>query len=165
MTQDLESSLDRRDRLELRAWLRLLTCTTIISARVRQSLREKFATTLPRFDVLAQLARVPKGLLMSELSQRLMVTGGNVTALVDRLETEGHVSRESDKSDRRKQIIRLTDQGHRRFEAMAPAHQTWIDDMLAGMDRQQLENFYALLGALKTSIESASQRPPRSATP
>jgi hypothetical protein len=53
---------------ELRLWLRLLTCTQLIETQVRAGLRERFDTTLPRFDLMAQLERSPAGLKMNELS-------------------------------------------------------------------------------------------------
>src|SRR5215470_11113610 len=76
---DRETADDERDHTSLRLWLRLLTCTTLIENRVRGKLREDFETTLPRFDLMAQLARHPDGLKMGELSKLMMVTGGNVT--------------------------------------------------------------------------------------
>src|SRR6478735_2858684 len=81
----------------LRSWLRLLECSTLVEGEVRRRLRDEFDTTLPRFDLLAQLdlaqrERVP-GLTMSELSRRLMVTNGNLTSLVERLVHERLISR------------------------------------------------------------------------
>src|SRR4030095_8969398 len=75
----------------LRLWLRLLTCTQIIEKQVRGGLRAQFDTTLPRFDLMAQLERSPEGLKMNELSRRMMVTGGNVTGITDQLAAEGLV--------------------------------------------------------------------------
>ncbi|MEP6992345.1 MAG: hypothetical protein ABJA80_15545, partial [bacterium] len=67
----------------LRTWLRLLTCSNLVERAVRRRLRDDFDTTLPRFDVLAQLDAAARdavqGLTMSELSRRLMVTNGNLT--------------------------------------------------------------------------------------
>ena len=59
------------DKLELRVWLRLLTCTNLIEARgPHAGCASNFDTTLPRFDLLAQLDRAPEGLTMGELSRR-----------------------------------------------------------------------------------------------
>ncbi len=69
----------------LRLWLRLLTCATTIEKKARAMLTLRFGTTLPRFDVLAALDRAPDGLTMSELSEHLLVSNGNVTAIVSRL--------------------------------------------------------------------------------
>ena len=91
----------RRDHDALRLWLRLLTCTLLIERSVKTRLRESFAMTLPRFDLMAQLERAPGGLKMSELSRRLMVTGGNVTGLTDQLVGEGLVERRRVPGDRR----------------------------------------------------------------
>src|ERR1700704_6699339 len=88
---DRETIARADDPRALRIWLRLLTCTQLIERQVRSRLREQFSTTLPRFDLLAQLERHREGLKMNELSRLLMVTGGNVTAIVDQLEKEGLV--------------------------------------------------------------------------
>ena len=110
---DREFIARREDHSALRIWLRLLTCTQLIERRVRSGLREEFGTTLPRFDLMAQLERHREGLKMNELSRLLMVTGGNVTAIVDQLEKEGLVERLDDAADRRAFRIRLTRQGVR----------------------------------------------------
>ena len=70
---------------ELRLWLRLLTCTTLIEGEVRGRLRERFDVTLPRFDLMAQLDKAPEGMTLSDVSKRMMVSNGNVTGLVERL--------------------------------------------------------------------------------
>jgi DNA-binding MarR family transcriptional regulator len=156
---DRESALRHGDKLELKLWLRLLTCTNLIEANVRNLLRENFDTTLPRFDLLAQLDRAPKGLTMGELSSRLMVSGGNVTGLVEALRREGMVARKAHPGDRRSQIIRLTAKGRRFFDAMTPVHEQWIDRLLARMSRVDMEALFALLGKLKLSTHSQGDAP------
>ena len=123
---DRETIARAGDHRALRVWLRLLTCTQLIERRVRARLRERFATTLPRFDLMAQLERHPEGLKMSALSRRLMVTGGNVTAIVDQLEKEGLVERLAEPADRRAFCIRLTRAGDKSFAEMARAHEEWV---------------------------------------
>ena len=98
--EDRESGSRADDHRALRLWLRLLTCTQLIEGQVRGRLRERFATTLPRFDLMSQLERHPQGLKMNELSRRMMVTGGNVTGIVDQLAAEGLVERQADAADR-----------------------------------------------------------------
>src|SRR3954463_8330690 len=99
------------DHRALRIWLRLLTCTQLIERDVRSRLRARFGTTLPRFDLMAQLERHPEGLKMNELSRLLMVTGGNVTTIVDQLEKEGLVERLDEAAARRAFRIPLQRQG------------------------------------------------------
>ena len=93
VTSDFETRLASTDHAALRLWLRLLTCTQLIEKRVRNHLRTDFNTTLPRFDLMAQIAKEPHGMKMSELSERMMVTGGNITMIVDQLVSEKLVER------------------------------------------------------------------------
>lgn len=152
---DRESALASDTKLELKVWLRLLTCTTLIEREVRQNLREQFDTTIARFDLLSQLDRAPKGLTMGELSSRLMVTNGNVTGLTEALVREGLVSRAPEPGDRRSLRIRLTAAGKQSFDAMTPVHEGWIDGLMAGLTRAEMAHLLELLGRLKQSLAAA----------
>lgn len=154
LASDRESAAGRDDRLELRLWLRLLTCSTLIERRMRAMLREQFETTLPRFDMLAQLERVPDGMTMGELSARLMVSNGNITGLVDRLVEEGSLRRTPSQTDRRSSRVSLTSEGRKLFAAMSAAHARWIDDLFAGIGREDKARLFDLLGKLKLSVKS-----------
>ena len=156
---DRESAVLSDDKLELRLWLRLLTCSSLIAGEVRARLRETYATTLPRFDLLAQLDRAADGLTMGELSSRLMVSNGNVTGLTEALVREGLVSREPEPADRRSLRIRLTAPGKRAFDAMTPTHEQWIDQMMAGLTRTEMAHLLELLGKLKQSARRAAGAP------
>ena len=136
MSMDLEARAHSEHPDELRLWLRLLTCTQLIEKQVRNELREQFATTLPRFDLMAQLERSPDGLKMNELSRRMMVTGGNVTGITDQLVTEGLVERVDVEGDRRAWRVRLTARGRKLFNEMAQQHEAWIVDAFAGLERE-----------------------------
>ena len=116
---------------------------------MRSRLREQFGTTLPRFDLMAQLERHPEGLKMNELSRLLMVTGGNVTAIVDQLEKEGLVERLDEPADRRAFRIRLTRAGEKSFAEMARAHEQWVVELLAGLSRSEHDELLKLLAKLK----------------
>ncbi|HEX6295224.1 MAG TPA: MarR family transcriptional regulator [Burkholderiales bacterium] len=144
------------DHRALRIWLRLLTCTQLIERQVRSRLRSRFDTTLPRFDLMAQLERHREGLKMNELSRLLMVTGGNVTAIVDQLEKEGLVERLDEPDDRRAFRIRLTRSGERTFIDMARAHEEWVVDLLAGLSRRDQDELLRLLARVKENAVEAS---------
>lgn len=146
---DRESVARAGDHRALRIWLRLLTCTQLIERQVRLRLREQFGTTLPRFDLMAQLERHPEGLKMNELSRLLMVTGGNVTAIVDQLEKEGLVERVDEPADRRAFRIHLTRAGERTFAEMAGAHEEWVVELFAGMSRREQDDLLRLLAKVK----------------
>lgn len=153
---DRETGTTRDDKLELRLWLRLLTCSNLIEGNVRSRLRTRFDTTLPRFDLLAQLDRSPDGLSMGELSARMMVSNGNITGLTDRLVEEGLVKRTPSARDRRSSHVSLTLAGKKAFDAMTPEHEQWVDDMMAGLSRQDMQQLFQLLGRLKTSVLSTA---------
>jgi DNA-binding MarR family transcriptional regulator len=148
---DIETRLHTDHAQELRLWLRMLTCTQLIERNIRGALREKFDTTLPRFDLMAQLERAPEGLKMNELSRRLMVTGGNITGITDQLVNEGLVERMNVEGDRRAYLVRLTSAGRASFEAMAHEHETWITQAFNGLGEKDMAQLHKLLGRVKDS--------------
>ena len=151
MIKDMESRVVDDHHQALKLWLRLLACTTRVETQIRSRLRSEFDTTLPRFDLLAQLERHPDGLTMRELSQRLMVTGGNITGITDQLEAEGLVSRDAHPSDRRSFAVKLTAAGRRQFKKMASTHEQWIVELLSGWSAEEKAQVYGLLAVLKES--------------
>jgi DNA-binding MarR family transcriptional regulator len=141
--------IDAPDHDALRLWLRLFTCSTMISQHVGSALKRDFGSSLPRFDLLAQLDRASDGLRMGELSERTLSTGGNITWLVRALEAEGLVTRRVADHDRRAAIVRLTPAGRRHFATMARAHERWITMLLSSLSASERKTLYALLGAVK----------------
>jgi DNA-binding MarR family transcriptional regulator len=140
-------------RAALRTWLRLLACTNTIEKHLQSQLRQKFESTLPRFDVLAELDAAEKqlghGISMSGLSQRLMVTNGNVTGLVEQLVKERLVTRTMAPHDRRSQFVRLTKSGKRAFDRMVPEHRAWVEKIFAQLSRTDHAMMFEVLGKLK----------------
>jgi DNA-binding MarR family transcriptional regulator len=133
----------------LRLWLRLLKTVRQVENGLRARLRAEFATTLPRFDVLAMLDRAREGLTMSALSGRLMVSNGNVTGIVDRLVEDGLVIRVSVAGDRRATRVRLTPRGVEAFAAMAARHEAWVDELLAPLDAEEARLVAGLVGRIR----------------
>ncbi|ARP87991.1 MarR family winged helix-turn-helix transcriptional regulator [Bordetella genomosp. 9] len=151
-TPDLESRAAPDDHHALRLWLRLLTCANLVEAEIRSRLRAEFDTTLPRFDLMAQLQRAPKGMKMGELSRHMMVTNGNITGITDQLEKEGLVVRTKLASDRRSSLIRLTPQGRKVFARMARAHETWVKELFSGLPENSRNALFQTLGELKLQV-------------
>jgi DNA-binding MarR family transcriptional regulator len=151
-TKALESPKEHKD--EVRLWLRLLTCTTLIEGEIRKRLADEFGTTLPRFDLFAQLERAPEGMTLGDLSRRMMVTNGNVTGLVERLVESGHVERSSPPSDRRVQIVKLTPKGRASYGRMAKAHENWIVEIFEQISEKDVKELLRRLKKLKDSVGS-----------
>lgn len=144
----------RGTRTAVRAWLRLLTCTTLIENEIRSRLREQFDFTLPRFDLLAQLDKAEDGLVLGEASKLLMVSAGNVTAVVEKLLASGYITRQPSQTDRRVQIIRLTHAGRAAFRTMAQAHHGWVEELFGGLSDDETTTLTDSLARLKHSAQS-----------
>ena len=155
---DAETKVSERPddhKTELRLWLRLLTCTTLIENEVRRRLRDQFDITLPRFDLLAQLDRTPNGMTLGELSQRMMVSNGNITGLVERLAAQGLIRRKPSPNDRRVHIVSLTVEGRRFFRAMARENANWIGEIFADLAPDDIAVLMPALAKTKASARKA----------
>ena len=133
-------------------WLRLMKCHNLIFRELRKHVEKDDLITLPQFDVLVQLSRQSGGLSFVDLSRRLLVTSGNLTGIVDRLEREGLVVREQDGSDRRVVRIRLTPKGKDVIETMIPEHVKQIENIFAGLSTKDLIQLREVLGKLKGAL-------------
>jgi DNA-binding MarR family transcriptional regulator len=152
MNDATDSALKQDSVLSLRLWLRLLSCTRLMENEIRGNLRDAFETTLPRFDVMAQLYRYPDGLRMGEISHLLMVTNGNITGIIDQLVNDGLVERATNPDDRRAYTVRLTAAGLQAFEAMAAQHQEWMHGLTDGLDEDEQQALLSLLTQLRDSL-------------
>ncbi len=141
-------------KVRLRVWIRLLKASRLIEDDLRRKMRDECDWTLSRFDLLAALDRVPEGLKMSDLSRRLMVSNGNVTALVDKLTTEGLAHRVAVPGDRRAFLVQLTDQGKAEFAKTAQVHEGWVDDLLGSLGLDEAEDLLQTLGHVIDDIET-----------
>lgn len=144
-------STTSKDRLRL--WLKVLKATKAVESNVRENLRREFATTLPRFDVMAALVQHEKGLKMSELSGVLKVSNGNVTGIVERLVEDGHVQREKVEGDRRANLVRLTPAGRAEFARQAEAHEGWINAAFDGLTADEAQAIAESLDAVVRRLE------------
>jgi DNA-binding MarR family transcriptional regulator len=129
----------------LKMWIRMLRVTRSSESRLREFLRIKHNTTLPRFDVMAALYRRRDGVTMSELSRMLLVSNGNATAVVDRLEKDGLVARSASETDRRTVFVALSPTGLAQFEGLAKEHEAEVDSLFAGLSDADIETLTDIL--------------------
>lgn len=137
----------------LRLWLKLLKTSGLIEEELRRRLRSELGTTLPRFDVMSALSRVPEGLKMSEISRKLRVSNGNITGIVDKLTEDGLALRVSVPGDRRANLVRLTPKGKAAFAEHAARHEEWIDEILAGLNADDVAGMVLRLDHLLDTLE------------
>lgn len=152
------SAAGTRAEQSLRLWLRLMSLYNLVDSSLRRRLKERFACTLPQFDVLSELDRAGRPLTMSELSRELMVSNGNITGLVDRLEREGQVRREVRAGDRRVQLIAITDAGRMRFREMAAEHAAWLESLFSALPRRALDEAEANIHALRDTVRAQDSK-------
>ena len=148
-----QPGISRDSKERLRLWIRLLRASRTIEAELRERLKKEFATTLPRFDVMAALYRAPEGMLMSDLSRFLLVSNGNVTGIIDRLVSEGLVLRARRNGDRRTSMVRLTEAGVAQFSTIAAAHESWIGELLGNVSEDETRRLAAMLKSFRSNWE------------
>ena len=141
----------------LRAWLRMLRATTIIEKRIRAHLKSEFDSTLPRFDVLSALFRETEPITMSQLTDHLLVSNGNLTGLVTRLADDGLISREHDPEDRRVQRVMLTAEGRAAFQGMAQQHEALVNSLFSAMSDPELDQLLGLTTKLNLSLRDSPE--------
>ncbi len=127
------------NKRRLKMWIRLLGVTRAAESHLREFLRVNHGTTLPRFDVMAALYRRRDSVTMSELSRMLLVSNGNATAVVDRLEKDGLVNRVNSESDRRTVFVSLTAEGTKQFETLAIDHEREVNKLFAGLSDDDID--------------------------
>ena len=138
----------------VRLWLKILKTQSAIEQQIRNSLRNEFDTTLPRFDVMSALDRFPEGLRMTEISGLLKVSNGNVTGIVERLTQDGLALRIAVRSDRRVQRVKLTRKGKAAFKKMATAHEKWLDEILEQVSSTELQSLNGLLDKVGSHLHN-----------
>ncbi|MDO9525740.1 MAG: MarR family transcriptional regulator [Gemmobacter sp.] len=140
---------DPLSKRRLKMWIRLLGVTRAAESHLREVLRVEHDTTLPRFDVMAALWRRRDGITMTELSRMLLVSNGNATTVVDRLEKNGLVRRTPSVSDRRTVHVALTDEGLRVFEGLAAGHETEVGTLFGGLSEADLDQLTEILKRMR----------------
>ena len=137
-----------------RTWLELLRCFASIERILLRHFAQKFNSSLPRYDVLTALALDDSGLTMGELAAMLMVTKGNITGVVRRLQEGGLVRKTTSKKDGRIQVVRISAKGRRLWDEMHADYDRIISTVLSGQPKSQIEDLSQVLRATRRSVES-----------
>ena len=133
------------------AWLHLVRTYNKIHHHAMDQL--KCSQMSPaRFDVLAQLSVAP-GISQQELSDRLLVTKGDTTTLLDKMTAQGLVERRPDPEDRRSHSLYLTEEGQQLAETLIPSHEDFIQEHMAALSDEQQRTLLTLLRELDRSLE------------
>jgi DNA-binding MarR family transcriptional regulator len=140
-----------RTRMRGRAvpiWLRLARVFAKVNRASVEQLRA-FGLSLAQFDVLAHVGSA-EGITQQELADHLLVTKGNVTQLIDRMEHCGLlVRRQQGRANR----LFLTEHGRRLFNEALPAHEAHIAHQLGTLSPDELAELHRLLRILDRSLQ------------
>ena len=156
MSEAREESVDGKQALS--AWVQLLKTAKRIESKIAGHFANEHATSLSRFDVLANLERSPGHATgTSQLSKMLLASRGNITRLLDRMENDALIRRESSPSDRRVSEVRMTGAGERLFARLAPDHEGWAQDIFGALSEAELTELIAMLRKLRARLDSLSK--------
>lgn len=148
----------------MRAWRAFLYAHAAVMRELEAQLVAEREMTLAEYDALVQLASAPGARLrMSDLASRVLLSRSGVTRLVDRLETQGLVRRESCGSDARGSFAALTPAGVRRLREAMPIHLRGVEqvfmDVIGDEDAAVVERTMA--DVAEASGRPIPDRPPR----
>ena len=126
------------EELSLRLWIALARCYGTLAREVSAKVSE-YGLTTPQFGIMEALYHLGP-LTLGDLANKLLVTGGNITYLMDRLEDQGLVMRDRSESDRRVVRARLTALGEKTIADIFPGHAAFVSDLAGHLDTdEQLE--------------------------
>jgi MarR family transcriptional regulator, organic hydroperoxide resistance regulator len=127
----------------LRVWFRFVRLHRRVDSAIAAELKE-LGLSISQFDLLSTLTE-REGLSQSELAERLYVTKGNVSGLVDRLVEAGFVERRATPGDRRSHALHLTEAGRRAAERGIAAQRAYVDRTLGRLPPQDLAELERLV--------------------
>lgn len=140
----------------LRLWIALARCYVTFSRAVACKVAE-YDLTAPQFGVLEALFHLGP-LSLGDLAEKLLVTGGNVTYVMDRLEDQGLVVRERSGDDRRVVRAHLTTKGRATIEGVFPGHVGFVRGLVEELDPDEQETIRVLLKKLGRGIAEGPGR-------
>ncbi len=136
----------------LRLWISLARCYASF-ARVIASKVQEYGLTTPQFGILEALYHLGP-LSLGDLAGKLLVTGGNVTYVMDRLEEQGLVYRERSPVDRRIIQAKLTAEGYALMAQVFPGHGDFIEEMCGALAPEEQDELRDLLKKLGRAVRS-----------
>lgn len=148
------------DRLTTECVINLIRTESLLAAELNNRFRP-FGLTGSTFNVLMILDGEAEPLSPHEIGERLLVTRGTVTGLLDTLQRQGLVKRVPHPGDRRMLLIELTDKAHAVLRETWPAHFPAQTEMLSVLSDTEKETLVRLLGKLEAHLEARARDPGR----
>ncbi|MFA6597615.1 MAG: MarR family transcriptional regulator [Ignavibacteriaceae bacterium] len=140
----------KKQDLALSMWVKLARAYTTFSKKSLENIRS-FHLTEPQFSVLESLGHLGP-MTIGTLCTKQLVSGGNMTLVVDNLEKEGLVQRIYSKEDRRTIIVQLTPKGQLLFNEIFLQHAAHIEKLASVLTEKEQEELARLLKKLGTGL-------------
>jgi len=138
---------------EIMLWVRLAMTFNVLYQEIKREVRKEHFT-IPQLEIISCLDRT-KGLPLSEIAERLLVSGGNVTGIIDRLERDGYVYRMRDKADRRVVRALLTEKGFELYKSFLPRYKETMNRINSGLTFQERRQLQRLLKKLAKGVKES----------
>ncbi len=154
--ESLKALEDRCPEADLKAidlTLRLLICSAELEEMMNLHFSE-YDLSQTRFSAMMMLFRSPSRMAKpTEIADYMGVTRGNMTGVLDNLERDGMITRESDAQDRRVHSVRLTDKGHKHLMKMLPTHFSRIQKLVQPLSKDEREVFITCIDKIRAALE------------
>ena len=139
----------------LRVWFRLMRLETRMRTAVGEGLRH-IGLSVPQCDVLTTLTE-REGVSQQGLAERLYVTKGNISGLIDRLVAAGLVERRAIAADKRQHAIFLTEAGRKAAEAAIACQRRFVAKTIGRLPPEQLATLERLLIATRDLVRAPGE--------
>ena len=136
----------RRRALVVSAWIGVVRAHSVVYKHMERAFRAQ-GLTPPQFDVLATLHRA-EGIAQQDLADRMLVTKGNVSAILRVMEGHGWVERRTDASDARSNLLFLTAASRRLFARVLRDHDRELLALLAPLADEDLRAVTRMMAQL-----------------
>ncbi len=141
----------KRAERALGLWVKLARAAATMARLTAMDIRT-YGLTAPQFSTLETLGHLGP-LALGELCQKQLVSGGNMTVVVDNLERDGLVERIPSPNDRRVIVVRLTAKGKKLFDKIFPQHARYVTELVSVLTDEERDRLAALLKKLGLALK------------
>ena len=141
--------------LSLKTWVKLARSFNTINKVVNEEINT-YGVTPSQFGVLEALYHLGD-MPIGKLGEKILVTGGNMTVILDNLEKQGYIERIKSPTDRRSLFIKLTEKGKTLIDQVFPGHKLFVAEIISVLTEEEQIVLGSLLKKLGLSIKNKKE--------
>ncbi len=138
--------------------INLVRTESLVSSELSQRFRA-YGLSVATFNVLMILEGAGEALCPHQIGERLLVTRGTVTGLLDSLEKQGLVRRTPHPEDRRMLLIQLTPRAYSLLKELLPQHFPGEVEMMSALSEPEKDTLVVLLGKIQAHLQRRAEGP------